>query len=290
MRFMVMVKSNEKSEAGVLPDEKLLSEMGKFNDEMIKAGVMLAGEGLQASSKGTRVRRSGSNVTVTDGPFAETRELVGGYWIIQTKSKDEAIAWLKRAPFDDDQIEIREIYDMSDFPVDPAEKPEGWRADEQRARDAGPPARKPGTTRFIVMLKSDKATESGALPSEKVLTEMGALMEELVRSGALLAGEGLKPTSKGARITYAGKTRTVTDGPFSESKEIIAGFSLVQVSSKADAVDFAKRWLRIHCEGLDTPTGEIEIRQLFELSDFPVTPEEKPEGWRAKEAQFRQQH
>ncbi len=98
MRFMVMVKANEDSEAGVLPDEKLLTEMGKFNEELVKAGVMLAGEGLHPSSKGARVRFSGGKRTVIDGPFAETKELIAGFWLWQVKSKEEAIEWVKRCP------------------------------------------------------------------------------------------------------------------------------------------------------------------------------------------------
>src|ERR1700716_1632204 len=99
MRFMVMVKATKDSEAGVLPDEKILAAMGKFNEELVKAGVMLAGEGLQASSKGSRVRFEGSKRTVIDGPFTETKELIAGFWLWQVKSKEEAIQWLKRAPF-----------------------------------------------------------------------------------------------------------------------------------------------------------------------------------------------
>src|SRR5262245_35631664 len=98
MRFMVIVKANQESEAGKLPDAKILSEMGKFNEELVKAGVMLAGEGLHASSKGARVRFNGSKRTVIDGPFTETKELVAGYWLWQVRSRDEAIEWLKRAP------------------------------------------------------------------------------------------------------------------------------------------------------------------------------------------------
>ena len=98
MRFMIMVKADKNSEAGVLPDEKLLTEMGKFNEELVKAGVMLAGEGLQPSSKGARVRFSGSKRTVIDGPFAETKELIAGFWLWQVKSKEEAIEWVKRCP------------------------------------------------------------------------------------------------------------------------------------------------------------------------------------------------
>src|ERR1700716_2845066 len=115
MRFMVMVKATKDSEAGVLPDEKLLAEMGKFNEELIKAGVMLAGEGLQASSKGARVKFSGGKKTVTDGPFTETKELVAGFWLWQVKSKEEAIEWLKRAPFEDTEVEIRQVFEAEDF-------------------------------------------------------------------------------------------------------------------------------------------------------------------------------
>ena len=115
MRFMVIVKANKDSEAGVLPDEKILKAMGKFNEELVKAGVMLAGEGLHPSSKGARVRFSGGKKTVVDGPFAETKELVAGYWLWQVKSRDEAIEWLKRAPFDDTEVEIRQVFEAADF-------------------------------------------------------------------------------------------------------------------------------------------------------------------------------
>ena len=109
MRFMVIVKADKNSEAGVLPDKKILGDMGKFNEELVKAGVMLAGEGLQPSSKGARVRFDGAKRTVIDGPFAETKELVAGYWLWQVRSIDEAIEWLKRAPYDGGTFEVREI-------------------------------------------------------------------------------------------------------------------------------------------------------------------------------------
>ena len=116
MRFMVLVKADRQSEAGVLPDRKLLTEMGKFNEELVKAGVMLAGEGLQPSSKGARVRFAGGKRTVIDGPFTETKELVAGFWIWQVKSKQEAIEWLKRAPFDGGaEVEIRQVFEAEDF-------------------------------------------------------------------------------------------------------------------------------------------------------------------------------
>ena len=135
MRFMVMVKATQASEAGVLPDEKLLAEMGKFNDELVKAGVLLAAEGLQPSSKGARVRFSGTRRTVVDGPFAETKELVAGYWLWKVKSREEAIEWVKRCPNPfpgaESEIEIRQVFEAEDFG---AEFTPELRAQEERQR------------------------------------------------------------------------------------------------------------------------------------------------------------
>jgi hypothetical protein len=118
MRFMVMVKANEDSEAGIMPSEELLAEMGKFNEELANAGVLLAGEGLQPSSKGARVQFSGKDRHVVDGPFTETKELIAGFWLIQVKSLDEAIEWIKRCPNPmegESQIEIRQVFEAEDF-------------------------------------------------------------------------------------------------------------------------------------------------------------------------------
>jgi len=135
MRFMLIVKADKDSEAGVLPSRELLTEMGKYNEELVKAGVMLAGEGLQASSKGARVVFAGGTRAVVDGPFAETKELVAGFWLIQAKSRDEAIEWVKRAPFRDGVVEIRQVFEAEDF--GPALTPELREAEERlRARTA----------------------------------------------------------------------------------------------------------------------------------------------------------
>ncbi len=118
MRFMVIVKASPESEAGKMPSEKLLTEMGKFNEELVKAGVMLAGEGLHPSSKGVRIQFSGTKRTVVDGPFAETKELIAGFWLIEVKSKEEAIEWIKRCPNpmeSDSEIEIRQVFEAEDF-------------------------------------------------------------------------------------------------------------------------------------------------------------------------------
>ena len=134
MRFMVIVKANKDSEAGVMPDEKILAAMGKYNEELVKNGMMLAGEGLHPSSKGKRVRFSGSQRTVIDGPFAETKELIAGFWILQVKDMDEAIEWVKRCPNPmpgDSEIEIRQIFEAEDFG---AEFTPELREQEQRLR------------------------------------------------------------------------------------------------------------------------------------------------------------
>ena len=118
MKFLILVKATKDSEAGVMPSEKLLTEMGKYNEELVKAGILLAGEGLHPSSKGTRVRFSGTNRTVVDGPFSETKELVAGFWLWQVKSRAEAIEWVKRCPnpmLEDSEIEIRQVYEAEDF-------------------------------------------------------------------------------------------------------------------------------------------------------------------------------
>ena len=134
MRFMAIVKANKDSEAGVMPSEQLLTEMGKFNEELVKAGVMLAGEGLHPSSKGARVRFSGSKRTVVDGPFPETKELVAGFWLLQVKSKEEAIEWIKRCPNPmegESEIELRQVFEAEDFG---AEFTPELREQEQRLR------------------------------------------------------------------------------------------------------------------------------------------------------------
>jgi hypothetical protein len=116
MRFMVLVKADENSEAGAMPSAEILNEMGKFNEKLVKAGVLLAGEGLHPSSKGARIRFSGKERTVTDGPFAETKELIAGFWLLQVKSRDEAVEWMKRAPFDGGtEIEVRQVFEAEDF-------------------------------------------------------------------------------------------------------------------------------------------------------------------------------
>ena len=151
MRFMLIVKANEDSEAGVLPSAELLTEMGKFNEELVKAGVLLAGEGLHPSSKGARVKFSGSKRTVVDGPFAETKELIAGFWLIDVKSREEAIEWVKRVPNptgEESEIEIRQVFEEADFGDLAEQVPEVFEQErrfrEEAARAAGRQESRPG--------------------------------------------------------------------------------------------------------------------------------------------------
>ena len=120
MRFMMMVKASKESEAGAMPEEKVLADMAKYNEELVKAGVMLDGAGLKPSSQGARIRYSGAKRTVVDGPFAESKELIAGYWIIQVKSRQEALEWAKRVPFEDGEVEVRPFFELEDFAPGPA--------------------------------------------------------------------------------------------------------------------------------------------------------------------------
>src|SRR5260221_86320 len=141
--------------------------------------------------------------------------------------------------------------------------------------------------RFIGLLKGDQSTESGVLPDEKLLTAMGAFFEEGMKSGVILAGEGLQPSSKGARVRYSGSKRTVIDGPFAETKELIAGYAIIQAKSKQEAIEWTKRFVTVDAPGRYRQESDCELRQIFEIEDFPVDPAEKADGWRPMEKRQR---
>jgi hypothetical protein len=271
MRFMLLVKATRDYEAGALPDEKTLSGMLKFNEDLIKAGAWIDAARLHPSSKGTRVHYANGKFRVTDGPFAETKELIAGFCLFQAKSMEEAIDWAKRIPFHEGEVEIRPLFELTDFPADPAEQPDGWREKEQLIRDA-PPARKPGTTRYMGLLKADPDTEAGKLPDEKLLAAMGAFIEEGAKAGILLSGEGLQPSSKSARVQFSGSKRTVIDGPFAESKELVAGYAILQFTSKDEALEWTKRFVQVDAPGRYGGECECELRQIFEPEEFPPSP------------------
>lgn len=270
MRFMMMIKSDEQSEAGGLPDDEIVAAMGRYNDALIDAGVLVTAEGLHPSRQGARVKFHQGRPVVSDGPFAEAKEVLAGYWILQTKSKAEAIEWAKKVPIVTQpgdpavgQIELRQIYELEDFPVQ--ENESGWREEEAAAR-AAPPTPVAGDTRrrFLILRMADGETESGEMPGEALLTAMGAYNQELMNAGVMVSGEGLQPSAQGARVTFRGGKRTVTDGPFTEAKELIAGFTMIRAADLAEAIDWARRWPPLDGNG----EAELTLRQIFETEDF----------------------
>lgn len=292
MRVIMMLKSDAQAESGLPPDEQMLTDMGKFNEQLFNAGVLKGGEGLHPSTHGARVRISKGKTTIVDGPFAEAKELVAGYFLLETKTLKEAVDWALKIPGEppsgEGEIELRPLYETEDFPVDPAEQPGGWRDKEIEARaslkDAGPSK----GHRYISLLKADKNTESGTLaPSEKLLQEMGALMQEMTEKGVLISGDGLKPTSEGAKVFASKGKRWHAEGPFKDSRDIIAGFTVYRAKTKEEAIEWARRCLQIHVDGTGIDSGEIEVRRVFEIEEIPASSEETSDGWRAKELELR---
>jgi hypothetical protein len=263
MRYMLLVKSTKNYEAGIWPDEQLECELAKWTDELVKADAKIDGGRLEPSSQGARVHYANGETTVIDGPFAETKELIAGFCMIKAKSLDEAVAWAKRIPFQDGEVEVRPLFELSDFPVDPAEQPDGWRGKEEQFR-AAPPPRRPGTIRYMGILKADKNTEAGVFPDDEFLATMGAFMEEGIKAGVFISGEGLKSSVKSARIQYSGSKRLVIDGPFAETKELAAGYAILQFTSKAEAIEWTKRFVQVDAPGRLGGESVCEIRPFVE--------------------------
>lgn len=260
MQFMILRKADKNTEAGILPEEALFAAMGQYNEALVKAGVMRAGEGLHPSSKGARIKFSAGKPTVTDGPFTETKELIAGFTMIEVASMEEAIEWVKRWPSLDADggvaIEIRE-----------GGCPGGLRG-VSPSESAESPA--PGLMRFMVMLKANEKLEAGVSPGEKHLATMARHNEEGVKAGVITLAEGLKPSAKGTRVKFSGGKPTVIDGPFTEAKELLAGFWMIQVKSRQEAINWA-----LHYPYAFGAEAEIEVRQVYQASDFgeAFTPE-----------------
>jgi hypothetical protein len=296
MRVIMLLKSDAHSEAGVAPPEHVLSEMGAYSEQLLNAGVMIGGEGLRSSAQGAKVRISKGKTTVLDGPFAEAKEVVAGYYMLKVKDLAEAIEWTKKLPGADwtpeAEAELRPLHEPEDFAVDPSEQPGGWRDQEIAARkelETKLPGPEKGP-RWISFLKADKNTEAELDPSLEVLEKMGALMGEMQAQGLLISGEGLRASKHGAKVRLKNKKLTVLDGPFTESKELIAGFSMFRAKTKAEAIEWARRCLQIHMEGTGIDTGEIEVRQVFEVEEIPETAEEAAgtSEWRERDQRMRE--
>jgi hypothetical protein len=241
---MVLGSGNPDTEAGVRPKAEAIEAMVKYNAELTKAGVVLDAQGLMPTSGAKRVRFEGSKLTVIDGPFAEAKELVAGYWIWQVRSMDEAVAWLKRAPFDGGvEVTIRQLFT--------------WRT----------PGPEETTIRVMVFVPGNPESEAGVMPSTELIENMTKFNEELVKAGVMLDGQGLTPTSAAKQVRFEGGKRTVIDGPFTETKELVAGYSIWQVRSIEEAVEWVKR--------APLADGVTTIRPIFEAADFgkELTPE-----------------
>jgi hypothetical protein len=257
MQFMIFRKADKDTEAGVLPGAELLQAMGGYTQQLVDAGIMRGGEGLQPSAKGVRLQLAPGRVTIVDGPVTETKELIAGFWVIDVASKQEAIDWLSRWPRADGggnvELELRE-----------SGCPGGCAGVEATAVTDAP------GKRFVVLLRSSADLESEVpVPREK-LDALDAHNAAEARKGVLLAADGLRSSARGARVKIAGGKLSVVDGPFTEIKEMIAGYWMIRAASLQDAIEWAKR--------NPYPTGpevEVEIRQVYDMADFGAefTPE-----------------
>src|SRR6266849_2595844 len=243
MRFMSMHKATPDMERGAPPSAELLAGMGPLMEDMTKAGIFVTGEGLRESAHGVRLSFSGGLRTVTKGPLTGSNELIDRYLIVRAKSIDEAVEWASRCAGPDSEIDVRPVcepWDLGFFPKPPNET----------------------TTRFMILHKSDSKAEAGARPTPQRLAAMKKLADDLRVEGVLLSSEALQPSSKGARLRFRDGKRTVIDGPFTESKELIAGFSIMQSVSRDEVIEWASRFAHLIGD------VEIDVRPLYEPSDL----------------------
>jgi hypothetical protein len=237
---MVMHKMTEEMERGVPPEPAIIEGVGKLIQEGLKDQVFVSGEGLKPSSERLHIRYEKGKRTITGGPFTEAKELVAGFALLRVRSKEEAISWCDKfaGVLGDVELFMGPVVEPWDLGMVPKPK--------------NPPLR------FLSMHMMGGRAESDALPDPKLTEKMGALVEEMRKAGVLQATGGLAGTKKGARIRYVGPKRTVIDGPFTESKELIAGYAIVELPSKAAAIEWATRF------GEVVKVNEIEVRQMLE--------------------------
>jgi hypothetical protein len=240
MRFMIMHKMTADMEKGRRPDPALIDAVGKFFQDALKDKIVLSGEGLKPSSERVHIVYKNGKRTITQGPFSDPRELVAGFALMKVRSREEAIAWCDRfaALLGDVELYMGAVVEQWDLDMTP------------RPADA--------PLRFLSMHKMDERAENEAPPDPGLMAKMGALVDEMTKAGVLQATGGLASTKKGARIRFGGGKHTVIDGPFAESKELIAGYAIVDLPSKAAAIEWAIRF------GDVVKVNEVEVRQMPE--------------------------
>jgi hypothetical protein len=240
MRFMVMHKMTDEMETNPQPDMAIVEGVGKLIEEGLKEKVFVAGDGLKPTSQRVHIAYKNGKRTITDGPFTEAKELVAGFALMRVRSKEEAIAWCDRFAGVIGDVELFMGPVVEPWDIGLAPKPEN------------PPLR------FLSMHKMDERAETEAPPDPKLMAKMGALIDEMTKAGVLQATGGLAGTKKGARIRFEGGKHTVVDGPFAESKEFVAGYAILDLPSKAAAIDWAVRFGHI------VKVNEVEVRQMPE--------------------------
>lgn len=249
MRFISMHKADKNSEAGIPPSPALIGAMGTLMQSMAQAGVLVGGEGLQPSSMSVRLEFSGGGRTVTRGPLTGSNELIASFTMLRMRSLEDAIDWASRLAEilagnpGDVEIDIGQVKEPWDLDLCP--KPEGQ------------------LTRFLILQKADRNSETGVRPSQTQVRELQRLREDAVRAGTFLSAERLLPSSTGVRLNFAGENCSVTDGPFTESKELIGGYCMMRVNSPQEAIE----WITRFAEVLRTEVPrelEIDLRPLHE--------------------------
>jgi len=259
MRFMLIVKSDAKTEAGEMPDAEFMAAMGKYNEELIRKGAFVSAEGLQPSSRGARLSLLDGKRTLTKGPLPKPESLAAGYWIIKADSKEEAIDWAKKAPFQSGQVEIRQLFEPWGDPSGGPSTANEYAA--QTPKPSGEPMK-----RFFGIGFATAESEAGIPPTMESMAAMEEFMAKKAATGSLLGGEGLMRSAFGARVDYSGSQGTVTDGPFVETKELIAGFGLIQARSLDDAIQEGWEFLEV----VEQKPGEERTSEIREIFDFPA--------------------
>lgn len=238
MRFMVMHKMTEEMEKGVPPDRTVIEGVGKLVGEAVRNKIFVSGEGLKPSSERVHIVYKNGKRTITNGPFTELKELVAGFGLMRVRSKAEAISWCDKfaAAIGDVELVLGPVNEPWDLGMAP--KPES------------------APLRFLSMHMADERSENDVPPDPKLVAKIGALIDEMTKAGVLQATGGLASTKEGARIRFEGGKRTVIDGPFAESKELVAGYAILDLPSKAAAIEWAMRFGEI------VKVNEIEVRQM----------------------------